>query len=152
MDITPSFIPQPRWLRRTALQSLGALFAFACVGSTDICACPPSIIGGYVMGTVLLADSSPASAARVYQATNAGSCPVVDTTSSGRLTDSLGQYESFVGPLSASTDSLCVTLIALPADTDTTSGASPVTQRWIAVRIYPPGPLDTAYVNLVLAP
>ena len=118
--------------RRLALQCLGALLALACAGSTDMCACPPSIIGSYVVGTVFLADSSPAVAARLYPASSPGACPPVDTLHAATLADSLGHFSLFVGPLSASTDSLCLTLIALPAYSDTGSGASPITSSALA--------------------
>jgi hypothetical protein len=137
---------------RRVLQGLGALLALACAGSTDICACPPSIIGSYVAGTVLRADSSPAASARLYPASAPGTCPTVDTLHAANLADSLGHFEFFVGPLSISTDSLCLTLIALPAYTDTASGASLITQTWLQIHIYPSDPLDTAQVTLALTP
>jgi hypothetical protein len=57
-----------------------------------------------------------------------------------------------VGPLVASNDSLCLTLVAIPAYGDTMSGESLVIQRWLAIRTFSPDTLETVQIDLILDP
>lgn len=137
----------PIWF--TLASSMGAVL-LACLGITDACGCPPSIIGASVEGRVQHQDGSPAAGARVYVAGGTRACPAADTLHAPTVADSLGHYSLFLAP-TAVRDSACFSVVALPS-LGAPAGPSAVVQLAAAMKTYPPGPLDTLTLDLTLGP